>query len=262
MRSPFVGLILLFVSGCASGRRPPEEAIEDGLPPWQTRGLEARLDIARTFVEAGDSLSALEIIRQVRSEGLDSGELDLLQGRALAIDGVITEAERLLLAAAKRMPRDDRPPTELCLLYGEELEVTKAIEQCERATRLNEDNAKAWNNLGALLLTEARFAEAAEAAQQAVKLDGTTALYRNNLGLTQVARGRPELAFRTFQSTMGRADAACMVGVAASRFQDLGEAEAWYRRAIEIEPDNSCAKQNLNPEKGSGAPEGAAEEVP
>lgn len=252
----------LMLVGCTSTKLPPETEIEDGLPRWRTHGDEVRLEVAKRFLEQGDTASTLEIIRQARSQGTASAELDLLQGKALRIDGVISEAERLLRLAAKRMPRDGRPPSELCVLYAEEQEVEKAIDHCQRAAKLDENSPKAWNNLAFLLLSEDRYAEAAEAAQEAVKLDGKAALYRNNLGLTQVARGRVEQGFRTFQSTMARADAACMVGLASARFFGVQDAEPWYRRALEIEPTNDCAYRQLNQENEDEAPGGAAEEAP
>lgn len=272
------GLIIagVLLGGCSSGRRPPEAQIEDGLPRWKTHGDEVRLEVAKRFMAQGDTASTLEIIRQARAKGIESPELDLLQGKALRIEGVVTEAERLLLIAAKRMPRDDRPHAELCVLYAEEAigrdesgavraepeQISKAIEQCERAAKLDDTNARAWNNLAVLLLADTQFDEAGAAAQEAVKLDGSLPLYRNNLGLTQVARGKAEQGFRTFQSTMSRADAACMVGLASSRFFGDPDAEPWYRRAIDIEPRNSCAKQQLNLSNEEDAPSGAAEEAP
>ena len=239
--------------GCA-GRHIPRDEIVDGEPPWRTKGEEVRLEIAKDFLDSHNTISALQIIRQMRAEGYESPILDLLQGKAMRIDGVVTEAERLLLDAKKGMPRDDRAYAELCVLYADEGEVEKAIEMCGRATELNAINARAWNNLSFLLLARDRVQEAGVAAEEAVRLDGAQPLYRNNLGLTLVARGRPDQAFRTFRSTMTRPEAAYMVGLAVERFEGNEQAQSWYVRALEGNPSHSGALEKLNQESSdSGA---------
>ena len=254
-----IGLLCFALVGCAA-RRLPEEEIQDGLPPWKTNGEEVRLKIAEDFLDSGNTIGALQIIRQMRAEGFKSGELDLMQGRAMLKDGVVTEAERMLLAARKSMPRDDRAYAELCVLYAEEQQIEKAIEMCERATELNRDNARAWNNLSFLLLAQDEAEEAGFAAEEAVRLDGAEPLYRNNLALTLVARGRADQAFRTFRSTMSRPEAAYMTGLAVERFDGTAKARTWYVRALEGNPKHTGALEKLKPVNDD--PDGASQEEP
>ncbi len=262
MRALVVSLLAVSLAACAA-RRIPEEDIVEGLPPWQTKGEEVRLRIAETFLETDNTFSALQIIRQMRQEGFDSGELDLLQGRAMRIDGVVTEAGRLLESAREKMPRDARPYVELCVLKADEGEVEQAIELCQRATELDDGDARAWNNLSFLLLTTDRYEEAGAAAEQAVRLDGAEPLFRNNLALTQVALGRAELAYRTFHSTMPKPDAAFNVGVAVERFEDDFEgARAWYLRALQANPKHLKAREKLAPEESPENPSEGAEQAP
>lgn len=241
----------LVVFGCllisCASKRIAREDIEDGLPPWMTEGEEVRLAVAWDLLDAGNSLGALEIARQMRSEGFGSPELDLLQGKALMVDGVTSEAERLLLSAQKRMPRDSRAPSELCVLYADDGRLEEAIDRCQRAANLDEKNAKAWNNLSFLLLSAERSEDAIKAAEQAVMLDGAEPRYRNNLGLAQAATGRADLAFRTLGSTMPRAEAAYLVGLAVERFEGHQQAVPWYERSLESNPNHPGAQQKLEP---------------
>jgi tetratricopeptide (TPR) repeat protein len=198
------------------------------------------------------------------------------QGAALRIDGVTSEAERLLLLAQKRMPKDARPSAELCILYADLQQIEQAIERCKRATEIDASNGGAWNNLGFLLLTAEQPAEALEAAERAIDIDGAEPRYRNNLAMAQAALGREDQAYRTLQSTMTRADAAYMVGVVVERFTGLDDARPWYEKALSIDPNHPEAGPRLDPLQpavpaappSEGAPlpdpgpEGPLEEVP
>lgn len=232
--------IVTALAGCPKGARVPEEAIEE-LPPWMTHGDEVRLALVTTLLDSGNTLGALDILRQMRAEGYDAPILDLYQGKALRIDGVTSEAERLLLQAKKRMPRDARPPAELCVLYADLQRVDEAIDQCRRSTDIDPSIPATWNNLGFLLLAAEKPEDALLAAEQAIELDGTQARYRNNLGMAQAALGREDQAYRTLQSTMSKADAAYMVGVAVERFTGVEPARAWYEKALALDPHHAQA---------------------
>lgn len=247
-------LALVLTIGC--GPKPPPEDVMEGLPEWMTHGEQVRLDIANKLLESGNTLGALDIVRQMRAEGYTSPELDLLQGKALRLDGVTSEAERLLLAAQKKLPRDARAPAELCILYADERppRLEEAIEKCQRAADLDDKNAQAYNNLSYLLLASDRLDEAKAAAEHAVELDGTEPRYRNNLALVQAARGQQDVAFRTFHSTMPKSEAAYMVGLAVERFFDFEAARMWYERALEYDANHTGAQQKLQaPTDGAGS---------
>src|SRR5689334_13916845 len=83
-----------------------KRTVEDELPGWMTHKEEAQIAAVEKLLEGGNTVSALSILRYMRSADQDSPELDLLQGIALRKDGLTSEAERLLLQAQKRMPHD------------------------------------------------------------------------------------------------------------------------------------------------------------
>lgn len=244
-----LGLLVAAPSALAGpkNRRAADEhgEINNGPPPWMTHGEEVRLAVVDNFLADGNTVMALDILRQMRVDGLDGPEVDLRQGIALRKDGVTSESERLLLLAQKKMKGDPRPHAELCILLADLQRLPEAIDHCRQATRLSEDDASAWNNLAFLLLASSELDEALEAAEEAVRLDGTDPLYRNNLGLVQASLGREDQAFRTLSSTMGKADAAYMVGLAVERSSDLEAARPWYDKALQHDPHHVATRNHL-----------------
>lgn len=224
---------------------PEEEDIIEGLPPWMEKGEEVRLAVARELLDGGNTIEALSIIRDMRAKGFDSPELDLIQGQALRIDGVTSEAERLLLEARRKMGKDPRPSEALCLLYADLQRIDDAIEACRRATQVANPTAAAHNNLGFLLLAADRPDEALEECEHAVGLDGAESRYRNNLAIAQAATGDPDQAFRTFKSTMSSADAAYMVGFALERYAEPADAMKWYEKALKFDSGHDEAKARV-----------------
>lgn len=254
-------LLAALLMGACAARRVPDQPISEGLPPWLENGEEVRLGVARKWLDLGFTQGAMSIVSQMRADGSTLPELDLIQGQALLAEGVDSEAERLLLLARDRMSRDARPHTELCALYADQMRLAEAIVECQRAVKINENDAKAWNNLGFLLLAEERLEEAREAAQMAITLDGGSALYRNNLALIWAALGQDDLANRTLQTTMTKADAAWQVGQTVERFHGADNARVWYERAVEANPDHRDALAKLNPSQ-SNPPADGADQVP
>ena len=234
---------MLASSACGANRRPgtPRPEVQDELPPWMTEGEQVRLDVATKLLEQGNTISALDIIRGMRQEGYGSGEVDLLQGKALRIDGLVDESERLLMSADKKLKHDPRPATELCVLYADAGRLDEAIAQCERATSIDETSGQSWNNLGFLLLAAGRPDDALSACGEAVQLDSANPLFRNNMALAQAAVGRHEAAYQTFQSTLPRSIAAFNVGAALERFDDPEQALVYYERALSYDPSNADA---------------------
>jgi tetratricopeptide (TPR) repeat protein len=266
----FLSLLVAAPSFAAEGGRgaPEDEDILDGLPPWMEKGEEVRLAVARELLDGGNTIEALSIIRDMRAKGFDSPELDLLQGEALRMDGVTSEAERLLLEARRKMGKDPRANEELCLLYADLQRIDDAIEACKRAAQGPSATASAHNNLGFLLLAADQPEEALEHCEKAVGLDGAESRYRNNLAMAQAATGDPDQSFRTFKSTMAPADAAYMVGFSIERYTqtaDAADAVRWYEKALKLHPGHNQAKERLEAIRADGQvladpPEEAEEE--
>jgi superkiller protein 3 len=226
--------------------------------PWETHPNELKLDLVRSLISEGDDAEALSMIAAMRQSGLTVPQLDLLQGIALRNQGVDSEAERLLLAAQKKMPRDAGPYRELCLLYADARKLDEAVASCHRATELSPTDAASWNNLGFLYLGLDRSADALAALQRATDIDSSQVRYRNNLGFAQAAAGRYEDALRTFQSTSSEAEARYNLGVAYNRAGRPEDAADNWRQALEADPDCAEARTALKDLLQSDPPSGEA----
>jgi Flp pilus assembly protein TadD len=247
-----VAIILALLTGCASKR------IEEA-PKWRDHRDEVRLDLIQHFLDKGDSSRALALIASMRQDGIDNPILDLQQGVAFRDEGMFAEAERLLLRASKRMPREDGPLHALCVLYADEQRTDEAIQSCNDATRANPKNHKAWNNYGFLLLSSDEPEAAQAALEKAVDLDGTVARYRNNLGLAQASAGKPERALRTFLSTSSRADAHYNVAVALERSDDTPAALFYYEKAAHLDETHADARRAVERLAAKQSADGAQE---
>ena len=249
----FIGCLL--AGGCASTKaniQVEEQAL------WRTEGDQLRIDLVEALLTSRQYGRALELIRAIRDEGLDDPTLDLFQGVCLREDGMPHDAERLLLEARRRMARDPRPHQELCILYADLGRVDDAIAECRRATIVDKENPSAWNNLGYLQLTHGETTEAQTSLERAVDLDSSEPRFRNNLGLAQASNGHPEIALRTFSSTLPGSDANFNVGAALERVGDIDNALVYYGRTLELESSHEGAKAAL----ARLGPDGAQESEP
>lgn len=216
--------------------RPRLNEVEE-LAPWAAEPDQVKLDIVQRLVlEKQQYATALPLIAAMRKEGLRNPILDLVQGVALREEGLQQEAESLLLEARRRMPGDARVHDALCVLYADLQQLDLAIESCHRATRLDEDRASAWNNLGYLYLVSGKYPESMEASKRASELDSGDVRYRNNLALAHVAVGDTRRALDLFLSTGPKAEAHFNLGAAVERFVGPDDALPWYREALAADP--------------------------
>lgn len=242
MRSSLAGAMALLAVACV----PHKGEIVKEPPRWLTEKDQVRVEIIRTLVEGGDDARALELIRMMRAEGVEREELDLYQGIAMRQQGMLEDAERMLVLAEHNMPKSAEVQTALCVLYADDNKLENAVQHCRRATKLDDHDDAAWNNLGFLLLsTGGDPLEAKAALQTAVDIDGNNIRYRNNLAFAQVATGDHRGALRTFLTTGTPADAHYNVGAAFEREGDAKTARTYYQRALRYDADHSLSDQAL-----------------
>ncbi len=75
----------------------------------------------------------------------------------------------------------------------------KAQESFEKAIRLNEENALAWNNLGASLSRTKSYTFAVEKVKQAIQLEPYNPIFYNNLRLIYQGMGEAGLFFADYK---------------------------------------------------------------
>ena len=114
---------------------------------------------------------------------------------------------------------------------------------------LNARDAEAWNTLAIISIRAGRVAEAHERAQRAHVLDRRNYYYLNTLGIAHAEGQRLEDAARCFKRALKeRPDYAEGHYNLAKTLRKLGlqqEAEAAYRRAMELAPERLDVVNNL-----------------
>jgi len=240
-----IGFMLVATAACAS-KAAREQAVDP--PPWSTdAGKErTRLEVAERLIDAGAYASALDLVRLVRVDGGKGPELDLQTGRALYGQGLMSEAELHLDQARAKMRNDPRPQRAIALVYADTDRPLLAIEALRRATELDPNDARSWNNLGYLLHSVQRDPAAVPALQKAVSLDGQNARYKRNLGFALFSSGRPDDALNAFSAAGPPAEAWYNLGVAYELAGDIEAARARFERALNHDPNHPLAQSALN----------------
>ena len=111
-------------------------------------------------------------------------ELFMARAETAKRNNNFSEAEKLLVKAAAKEPRNPKVYAKLGLLYLEQGENwQEAEESFMQALKFDSNNGFIHNNLGLVLYNQDRFAAAAKEFEQACRLDDTLASRHANLGL-------------------------------------------------------------------------------
>jgi len=202
---------------------------------------------------------------------------------ARELTGRLTE---VALGYQRMLEQDPQRPEALvgiCLVALASRQPEAALKMAQAAVAAAPKMGAAWVALGQALKSTDRVAEAEQACQQAIRLDGMDALARMGLGELKLATGRPEEAVREFELALQRQPAlvpahmglghalACLrknsealesyeralllrsrlpeaefaAGFVLARLGRNKEAEARYRRALAIRPDFAAAWMDL-----------------
>lgn len=117
------------------------------------------------------------------------------------------DAREAFLALARDFPNFSGPFTDLAILQAKANQPTLAIDNFEKATRLNADNATAWNWLGTLYRESKDYQKAETAYRTALNLKPGLAASHLNLGLlNDLYLRRPQEAlnhYREYQRHAG-----------------------------------------------------------
>ncbi len=241
-------LIAIFGLPSAQAARVPKGVEVEPQPITDTAGgrNEVRLKMAAMLIDEGQTTEARQLLDAVITEGgAPKGEIDLLQGRALAYEGLSGAALERLEAARKAMPRDPRPLRAIGLVKADTAHVDEALLAFERATQLDDSDAPTWNNYGFLLMSASRYEEATSALERALTLDGTVPRYRRNLGFALAALGRDREALAAFRGAGPEAEAQTDFALASEMKGDTAKALEHYRAALSADDSNDAALEGL-----------------
>ena len=229
-------------------RSSSRNAAEDPAQWEQPGGRDqARLEFAHALLRAGSPDACLELIAQLRRDGMKGLELERLHAEALRATGLDDDARAVLEGVVRRWPRDAAAHNELGILAMDRDDRAQAIEHFRLATRHDQDNARYLNNLGFALLVDEQHDAAIDVLRSALRANSARDLTRNNLGFALVAAGRTDEAWRVFRAASGdAADAHYNVGVGLELRGARAEATAAYRKAIDSDPQHAHAQAALS----------------
>ncbi len=125
----------------------------------------------------------------------------LFRGLVRAYEGAqrIKEVEVFIVDYLATHPRSSAGQYGLGYYYYLKGDDPKAQENFEKAIRLNEENALAWNNLGASLARTKSYTFAVEKVKRAIQLEPSNPIFYNNLRLIYRNMGKAGLFFADYQ---------------------------------------------------------------
>ncbi len=139
--------------------------------------------------------------------------------------------------------------TNLGLVLASQGKSAEAAAQYTEALRLDPGSAAAHTNLGLVFYHRGQYAEAVAQYQEALRLNPDSAEAHTNLGLVLYRRGQHAEAVAQYQEALrldpGSAGACTNLGVALAHRGQYAEAVAQYVKALRCDPDNVETCTNL-----------------
>ncbi len=211
---------------------------------WRTpQGRRAFIeDLTDWFLDNGLFPQALHVVTKLRESGYDEPWLDLIQGRALSLQGLYTEAEAALMRAAAYEPTNPRPHAQLGVIHTDTGNLDAAIAAFTKALTLDGSDLEVRNNRGFVFLAARRCDEAVADLEIVVSRDGTVPRYRNNLAFALACNDELDRALGMFRSTGPEGDARYNLGVALERMDRLDDALTAYEGALVADPGHERAR--------------------
>ena len=226
---------------------------------------------------------AVEILRREGKRTQASNRKQSGRQPSADLSGRLTEVAHGYQRVLEQNPTQSAALVGMCLVAMASRQAEAAVQMASAAVASAPELVPAWVALGQSLKAAERHEEAAKAYEQAIRLDGTSALARLGLGELKIAAGRPQEAVAEFELALKRRPAliaahlglgnalACMgrneealeryeaalalrprlaesefaAGFALARLGRAKEAETRYRRAVAARPDFAAAWINL-----------------
>lgn len=165
-------------------------------------------------------LKAEEIIASLKTSDVNVQWAYLLKGNAWLDKGKFTDAEQMYRKAISLNRSNPQPHIQLGLALERQGSFDEAIKEFQRVVAIDPKSARAYNNIGAVLVKQAALGKATPskaiaAYRRAIEVDPSYPLSYNNLGLVLYGQG------------------------------DANEAIAKYGQAIQIDPKYLFAQWNL-----------------
>lgn len=171
--------------------------------------------------------------------------------KALTLEGQ-QDRERLLAHARQwvnAQPKNAAGWFYLGIAYSELNQWAKAADAYQQALRLNSENAAAWYNLGAAYIQLNQWAKSVDVYQQALRLDRGSADAWYNLGLAYGKLDQLAKAIEAYQQALRlnpeHASAWTNLGAAHYKLNQWEKAMEAYRQALRLKPEDHKTWTNL-----------------
>lgn len=228
---------------------------------FDPRNTAAELLFISSIASAQLSDIALEKIRQYRaghgSKLSEGEEIELLKSEAWAHVGrnELDTAERILVGAAPRFPRNSAPWDALVDIYLQLNRITNALSVLDRQLQAQPDSHRALINYGAINARLNKFAEAIPYYDRALKIAPNDEIGLFNRGTANSKLGRLDAAQGDFESLLNiaksnyRAVALFNLGEVHYRKKNksisIGYFEDFIKAAPEGAPEVAVAKERI-----------------
>ena len=144
---------------------------------------------------------------------------------------------------------DEKFYAERATLYYRHQEYEAAIQDFQKAIKINPKNVVYYSNVGLSLKKLKKWKEAEKAYKKALKLDPTNDLNWNDLGLLAYEQGADEKAIEYYQKAIEINPKYAVyhsnVGLSLKKLKRWEEAEAAFRKATALDPTNDLNWNDL-----------------
>jgi tetratricopeptide (TPR) repeat protein len=202
-----------------------------------------RLDLAAAYQERGYPELTLEHARLAVVRFPNHPEAQLLLAKTLRSLGLRAQAAQGLEQFLQSNPQTSPKYASWLGILRDELGEWKAGESAHRAALSLRPSGWLHNNLGYNLLMQGRSAEAAEQFEAALRLEPSSVVARNNLGLALASK--PAEAMRHWQSVSDPATAHSNLAALLIEQGKYAEARREIETALEYNRSHTAALRNL-----------------
>lgn len=163
----------------------------------------------------------------------------------------VTESPKGERASEMNRSEAARTNTQLAAEYSRQGNYEMALEKARRAISQDASYAPAHSTLALIYTQRGEDADAITHYRRAMALDPRDLYTRNNFAIFECERGRTDAALELFESvarnkSYNAPDAALInAGVCANRANRTDKAEAYFREALVLKPDNAEALLQL-----------------
>ncbi len=210
--------------------------------------VEAHLGMGKIYHKREQNEIALRIFSRATAVAPDNAEAHYNVGLMSQLLGRLNEAIAAYLRSLVLEPDDPAANRDLATAYVQVGRPDYAVSYARKATQLEPDNQAAWFNLAAVYNLLGDYQEALRCYRVATELGPLDDPVLLGLADTHIKLGNFQRAANTLESvirTRPTATAYERLGYAQFKRRDFGESLRNYRKAVELNPEESSAHNGI-----------------